>query len=257
MICLCVCSNSSFKSQHYFTISQASSSKTSYPTYPLQSRALMSPCWSSYWVRPLSHLSPPSQTHIVNLPSPGQLHGAMTGKLRQRKMMAGSVSVKRWVLGYLFLPSYGKQNVTVFDILKSSDPFPGQMWPGQSLHLKAILVLCLPGGRLRNMVGKEARVRGQGTGSSSLPYVILYNLLIFQNGDIYSLTLEYRMNHRIQVRAAVERTRAARRRGQAVVLVLMPVNSRGDLGAPCFISCSSSAKRGCLTNEPLSTVENF
>lgn len=130
------------------------------------------------------------------------------------------------------------------------------MWPGPSLHLKAILVLCLLGGRLRNTVGKEARVRGKGTGSSSLPYVILYNLLIFQNGDIYSLTLEYRVNHRIQVRAAVERTRAGRR-GQAVVLVLMAVNSRGDLGAPCFISCSSSAKRGCLTNEPLSTVENF
>jgi len=43
--------------------------------------------------------------------SPGWPCDTMTGKLRQRKVRLGSISVKRGVLGYLLFLSFGKYNV--------------------------------------------------------------------------------------------------------------------------------------------------
>ena len=80
-----------------------------------------------------------------------------------------------------------------------------------------LLILLLLGVRLRNRVGKEAKVKGYRAGSSTLSSVILYDLFILQNTNRCSLTLDYRIKplefHGIQVMAAVGKLRPAEGRG--------------------------------------------
>lgn len=61
----------------------------------------------------------------------------MTGKLRQKESEAGVRLSEEMGPRLLTFPSLENTTLSMYDILKSSYFFSGQMWFGQGLHLKA------------------------------------------------------------------------------------------------------------------------
>lgn len=105
------------------------------------------------------------------------------------------------------------------DILKSNDPFPEQMWPGQCSHLKAILVLPLGDDWEReHIMRQKSGERGMGI----LPLLynpynpILFTCIFFKRSvSIWLLTIEWSLTSSSftdsPLRATVEEPRGGAR----------------------------------------------